>query len=163
MIHTLDVMLSQLGVREATGNNDGVPAERYADGDEVMWCAAIVLWCNTYSQDAKIARDTKERYTLRSVTALEAAMKERGWWLPPTTYTDAIKPNDLVLQAWTTSDAGAPGGKRITGRQVAIVESVEGAALHCIGGNVDNQVKRVVRRWGSSTITGYVRIPITEG
>jgi hypothetical protein len=163
VIRTLDVMLSQLGVAEATGNNDGVPSERYADGDEVMWCAAIILWANTNSQDAKIARDVKERYRFRSVTALEAAMKERGWWLPPTTYLNAIMPNDLVLQAWATSDAGAPGGKRITGRHVDIVEKVEGTALHCVGGNVDNMVKRVIRRWGSSTITGFVRIPVTEG
>lgn len=163
MIRTLDVALSQLGVSEATGHNDGIPADLYSDGDEVMWCASFQIWANLCSDDQKIAVTIKERTAFRSVTALELGMKVRGWWLPPTTYLDKLQPNDLVLQAWTESDAGAPNGKKVTGRHVDIIESIEGSALHCIGGNVGNMVKRVVRRWGSSTITGYVRIPTIKG
>lgn len=159
MITTLDVALSQLGVAEKTGHNDGIPADLYSDGDEVMWCASFLIWCNICSDDAKIAETIKERTAFRSVTALEAGMKARGWWLAPATRLALLGPNDLVLQAWTESDAGAPGGKKVTGRHVDIIERIEGTALYVIGGNVGNMVKRSVRRWGSTTITGYVRIP----
>ena len=36
---------TQIGVREATGNNDGVPSERYSNGQKEPWCANFVSWC----------------------------------------------------------------------------------------------------------------------
>lgn len=44
-----DIYLSQLGVREATGNNDGPEVEMYLRstglGKGYAWCAAFVHWC----------------------------------------------------------------------------------------------------------------------
>jgi hypothetical protein len=48
-IKTLEVAKSQLGVREATGHNDGATVEKYQKsvgahkGD--AWCMAFVYWC----------------------------------------------------------------------------------------------------------------------
>lgn len=43
------VYLSQIGVREATGKNDGVQVEKYLKsvnlGKGYAWCAAFVKWC----------------------------------------------------------------------------------------------------------------------
>lgn len=44
-----DVYLSQVGVKEATGNNDGPEVEKYLRstglGKGFAWCAAFVHWC----------------------------------------------------------------------------------------------------------------------
>lgn len=51
----LEVARTQLGVREATGHNDGAAVESYLRsvslGKGYAWCAAFVYWC--YSQAAK--------------------------------------------------------------------------------------------------------------
>jgi peptidoglycan hydrolase-like protein with peptidoglycan-binding domain len=40
----LEAARSQVGVREASGNNDGLPAQRYAGGRNEPWCADFVSW-----------------------------------------------------------------------------------------------------------------------
>lgn len=150
MSQTIDIAITQLGVKEATGNNDGIPAELYSRGDEVMWCASFLLWCNAQSKDHRLATTDKEFYQYRSVLALGEAMKARGWWLPPGSLAQR---NDIVLYNWAMSDVGKPG------RHTDIVDRVEGKTLHTVGGNQDNAVTRATRKADSKTITGFVRIP----
>lgn len=40
----MQIALGEVGVREASGNNDGVPAQRYSNGQEEPWCANFVAW-----------------------------------------------------------------------------------------------------------------------
>lgn len=45
----IDTALSQIGVREATGKNDGTQVEKYLKscnlGKGYAWCAAFITWC----------------------------------------------------------------------------------------------------------------------
>jgi hypothetical protein len=54
-LRALEVARTQLGVREATGHNDGAAVESYLRsvglGKGYAWCASFVYWC--YSQAAK--------------------------------------------------------------------------------------------------------------
>ena len=74
-----NVYLSQVGVREATGNNDGVAVERYLKNlgldKGYAWCAAFVRWC--YDQAG-----VKTTITAWSPTAQnnDAVVYEKGKW-----------------------------------------------------------------------------------
>lgn len=149
MIHTIDVALSQLDITEATGHNDGVPAERYMQGDELPWCAGFVLWCNRESDDDKIATSRRLMVQLRSVNALEARMKTMERYV---SRQDAVPERNWVVffQKRGESDPG-------TGRHVGIVESVTDTHIHTVEGNSGNRVCRRSYRRDDPYITGYGR------
>lgn len=151
-IHTLDVALSQVGVKEDTGKNDGVPAERYMHGDELAWCAGFLLWCNANSDDPQIARTVQEYFRVRRVAALLDLFRERGAWLPPTTEP---KSNDLAFIDWRR-DVGSPG------LHVDIIDRVERTKLYCVGGNVSNAVSLTTWRRSDQRITGFGRISLLK-
>lgn len=153
-MRTLDVAVTQLGVKEDSGANDGIPATRYNRGDKLPWCASFALYCNAQSTDPKVATTNAEFYLFRSVAAFEAEMKRRGWWLDP---TRAPQPNDFVFFGDRGhSDAG-------TGRHMGIVESFTAPKLTSIEGNWSNAVCRVVHDLAKPAevqrITGFARFP----
>ena len=154
MLTTLDVALSQVGVKEETGQNDGVPAQRYARGDKVAWCAAFVLWCNERSDDVKIAGDLKEHYAMRSVTQMDLRLTARGWMLGK---GQRPQPGDVIFFGNRgRSDVG------VTGRHVGLVERVDGDHVHTVEGNYSNQVAKVRHRLDDKRITGFARLPTTS-
>jgi hypothetical protein len=68
----IDTALSQVGVREATGNNDGKSVEKYLKacnlGKGYAWCAAFITW----------------NYTVNGVKAIKSAWAP-SWFSPKNT------------------------------------------------------------------------------
>lgn len=150
MIHAIDVALSQLGIAEATGKNDGIPAERYMRGDELAWCAGFALWCNANSDDENVASSTKEHYEMRLVKRFVEVAKRKGIFVP------AHQPpqrNDFAFFGNTASDVG------VVGSHMGIVESVDLVArtVTTIEGNYANKVSRVTRSLDDKIIIGWGR------
>lgn len=154
-VRAIDVALTQLDVVEATGNNDGVPAERYNAGEKLPWCAAFVLYCNAHSDEVKIAEYRTPRwYTMRAVVALDAYCTAQGWKLPPKSRPQR---GDIIFFASRgTSDTGS-------GRHVGLVENVDGLVVHTVEGNVSNRVSRQQHDLGDTAtrarVSGYARVP----
>lgn len=159
----IDIALTQLGVSELSGQNDGVPAERYNRGDELPWCAAFCLWCNEHSDEVLIAENNVRFYANRAVQGFEDDMKKRGWWLP--VQVTVPKRGDLIF----FGDRGA-SDKSLAGRHMGIIEKVVQSEkfpffiLTTVEGNLGNKVQRVVHDLGNpktlARITGYSRIPL---
>jgi hypothetical protein len=163
----IDVAITQIGVAEATGHNDGVPAERYNRGDHVAWCASLALFCNEHSDEQRIAPTVKDYYELRLVQAFEDRMKARGWWFA----ADVLpQRGDYVF----FGDRGQSDAA-LTGRHMGLVEglthSVGGAqpgrarsVLLTVEGNWGNCVQRVRHSLDDpkvvARITGYARVPL---
>lgn len=181
MMRMIDVALSQVGVAEATGNNDGIPSERYSGGKQRPWCADFVIWCNAQSTEPRFVTSTWEVWNFPQVDLFEQGMKKRGWWrpyapsefaaVPPGPLGDVIevslnrpkeypRTGDVVFFAGRGASDTKPAG-----RHVGIVEGIswrkDGAVLHTIEGNWKNQVSTVERRLvdavGQNAITGFAR------
>lgn len=162
----IDVARTQVGIAEATGQNDGIPAERYMRGDQLAWCAGFVLWCH----DVAGHEVPGNYWRLRSVAAFEAEMSERGLWLGPSVVPMS---GDIVFFGdRARSDAGV-------GRHCGLVEFVAvrsrfesdplhpqggrviltGTEIHTIEGNSGNAVTRQLYLHDDKRITGYARVP----
>ena len=157
MIHAINVAITQLGIHEDTGKNDGIPAERYMRGDELAWCAGFVLYCFDESDDPDLwdvglgpneGKDS-DYWKLRNVATMESYMKDRGVWLgwnvPP-------QRNDIIFFA--NRGRSDPG----SGRHVGIVEGLDGSTVRTIEGNVGNKVARLRHERSDDRITGFARI-----
>lgn len=149
-----DVAETQIGITEATGHNDGIPADRYMRGDALAWCAGFVLWCYDESDWPSLYSSAREYYSLRSVQKLEDAMRARGVWFGPR-LVDSVEPGDLVFYANRgRSDAGR-------GRHVGLVVEgtggIPGTAFETIEGNWGNEVKRRRVSVIDLSITGFAR------
>jgi len=155
MPRTIDVAITQIGVKEATGKNDGVPAERYCRGNKEPWCARFVVFCNLQSTDRHVVTSEKEWWELGAVQAFEDLMRKRGWWFRE---IHKAQPNDLIF----FGDRGASDAS-LTGRHMGIVEIATPLALHTVEGNWGNAVQRVTHSFSSGTamarITGFARVP----
>lgn len=149
--HAIDIALEQLGVAEATGNNDGIPAKRYMRGDKLAWCAGFCLYCNDESADPDVARDTHEYYDMRLVQNFEDVMKKRGVWMGRN-----IQPrrNDFIF----FGDRMASDPSKFRGRHMGMVEKVENGMIHTIEGNTSNKVARRKYAVGHAKITGFARV-----
>lgn len=150
MIRAIDVAITQIGVAEATGRNDGIPAQRYMKGNKLAWCAGFVAYCFDVSDDPDIAENVREFWAWgTNVQSLEDKMKERGQW-----FGWAITPqrNDIIFFA--NRGRSDPG----RGRHCGIVEKVEGAWVHTIEGNLGNACKRAKHKLSSNRISGYARL-----
>lgn len=154
---TLDVAITQLGVKEATGNNDGIPAERYTQGEELPWCASLIVWCNNHSDDEDLSPTLKDEFAMRRVQTFEDRMKERGKF-----FTDPylVQKNDIVFfKKRGNSDLGA-------GRHMGIVSNASrnpyGAGfppmIDTVEGNTSNAVDRRSYPGNDPYITGFARI-----
>lgn len=163
-MRTIDVAIAQLGVKEATGHNDGDPFTRYMHSGGAArgkvgdaWCAHFVIWCNEQSTDAHVCLSDKERWLFPEVRAMEAGLKARGLWLPPETVPQR---NDIIFFGTRgASDSGK-------GRHVGIVESTSGAdnqLIHTVEGNVGDKVARLVHDMTNPAtrgrVTGFARLP----
>lgn len=150
MLQTVDVAESQIGVQEKTGNNDGIPAQRYMRGNKLAWCAGFVCWSNDNSDDPKIANSVKKFWGWgTNVASLLRKMKDTGQY-----FGWAIEPqrNDLIFFGDRGhSDAGP-------GMHVGIVTSVDETHVYTVEGNLSNQVKRAKHKRSDSRIVGYARI-----
>lgn len=147
----LEAGLSQLGVREATGHNDGVPAQRYNHGEDKAWCAAFVAWCFEQA-DSPLPGN---KYNLASVRYMEDQLTIAGkWWVRarPSQYAPAA--GDIVFFA------NRDGSDRGVGRHVGLVEKFEGGRVHTIEGNRGNAVARADYDQDDRRIVGYARWPV---
>lgn len=164
MSKIVSIAAAQVGIREATGANDGTPSSRYMGGRREPWCAHFAVWCYR-TAGVKVPKDRPGRAgvggenPLASVDFFETTMKREGWWLPHAT---APQPGDLVFFADRTgSDRG---GGRIQ-RHMGVVETFDEFTdvVHTIEGNIANQVARRVHRHDDPRITGYARPPVQPG
>lgn len=156
MIHAIDVAATQVGIAEETGNNDGIPAERYMRGDKLAWCAGFVLYCYAHSDDDNIEKRESEWWKFRKVSTMLDAMRMRGVVLPrglvPTR-------NDLIFYG---NRAGSDKGR---GTHVGIVERVVvekrdakfAANVHTIEGNLSDKVCRRVVSLDDKSVVAFAR------
>jgi len=135
---------SQVGVREASGNNDGLPSQRYANGRREPWCADFVSWC--FRQTGQPLPGNQR--SLASVQHMEDQMKKAGKFLP--SGAGQPKPGDIIFFKNRSSGGGS-------GRHVGIVEKVEGGKVYTIEGNSSNRVARRSYAVGNGRISGYGR------
>lgn len=158
MTHAIDVAQTEVGVVEASGQNDGIPFERYGRTEvgrgavrtsPAPWCALFVMWCFEQSTDPNPHQTVKEWWRYASVKSLEAGMKARGLWMG---WAVEPEPNDIVFFA--TRGRSDPG----RGRHVGLVEKVAGDRVHTVEGNTSNGVKRRDYPLSSKRITGYARM-----
>jgi len=161
----IDVAVTQLGVKEATGQNDGIPAERYNKGDKLPWCAAFALYCNANSDEQLAAETLKDWYLERAVQTFEDHAKAKGWWYAPEKFPQ--RGDYIFFGTRGASDKATAAA----GRHMGIVEKVvvvnvptPYVVLTTIEGNLGNQVARVVHSLADPTtkarITGFARIPV---
>lgn len=159
----IDVAVTQVGVAEATGNNDGVPADRYMGGDRLPWCMGFVLYCNRLSADPKIVQPgmTKlQALELRNVHQAAALLRSLHLWFDPGAHPP--QRNDVIF-FWTRgiSDALAQPAAP-TETHVGLVEMVYADAIWTIEGNAGNAVKRVIysrkNPVSMARIAGYARM-----
>lgn len=135
---------SQIGVREATGRNDGVPAQRYSNGRREPWCANFVAWS---FRQAGTPLPGNQR-SLAGVQYMENQMKRNNMF-----HRGTPQPGDIIFFANRGgSDAGS-------GRHVGIVERVENGRVHTVEGNSSNSVRRRSYDLNNARISGYGRVP----
>jgi hypothetical protein len=151
----IDHAITQIGVKEATGRNDGIPAERYNHGDELPWCAAFVVWC--FKQAGTPIHTTRgEEWTFRSVDNMREALTARGYQ-----FGRRLRPrrNDLIFFEMPSMRGDTKPSP--TPKHVGIVERVQKqngtVYVHTIEGNTGNAVKRRVYQMTDPRIVCYAR------
>jgi len=150
-----DVAETQIGITEATGHNDGVPADRYMRGDRLAWCAGFVIYCYDVSDWPSLYMNTAGYYRLRNVQAMEDEMKERGCFYGAA-LANIVWPGDVVFyRSRGKSDKGA-------GRHVGLVVGVDYddgkvAAIKTIEGNLSDSVTRRRLKPTDQQIAGFAR------
>lgn len=144
-IRAMEIAESQIGVREATGKNDGPQVEAYLKsvglGKGFSWCAAFLYWCFQ-----KAATDLKTANPLVKTGGVLAHYNQSK-----ATKVTKPQPGDIFIM-----DFG--GGAGHTG----IVKAVRGTAVDTIEGNTNDQGSRegqgVYQRTRSiSSIKGFLR------
>lgn len=131
---------SQIGVREATGHNDGAQIAKYRNGldNNAAWCASFVSWC--YKGNDVFGYQA-------GVSGIQMAAKSKGLYSEKGSYIP--KPGDVMIQKNGASHTG-------------IVESVDSdGTIHTIEGNTSNAVRRRSYKPGSkgyNQISGWVRM-----
>ena len=151
-MHAIDVAVTQIGIQEETGNNDGIPAQRYMRGNKLAWCAGFVLYCFEVSDDPNIHESVRDFWRYTAVWEFEERMKARGLWFG---WAIVPQPNDLIF--FNNRGKSDHANSKLD-RHMAIVEKVDGAWVHTIEGNLGNAVKRSKHKLSSNRITGYARV-----
>jgi len=137
----VDAARKYIGIREATGRNDGDPAELFNRGDEVAWCASFAMRA---CADAGLPLPGNYWLNRRVSTLIESCADAgiaMGWRIIP-------QPGDLIF--FEPDDEGTSG-------HVGIVEAVRGHEIHTIEGNTSNMVARRSYPIGDERIQGYAR------
>lgn len=152
MMRTCDVASTQVGVREATGANDGLPADRYMRGDKLPWCAGFLLWCNQQSEDPKLYSTTAEYYLMRAVSEFENMMRARQKWVAFNPKVLPQENNIIFFRNRGASDSGP-------GRHVGIILTVdsERERITTVEGNLGNAVRNMTYPLSvlRDRVTGY--------
>lgn len=138
-LNALRAAQSQVGVREASGSNDGLPAQRYCGGRNEAWCGNFVSWA---FRQAGHPLPGNQR-SLASVAHMQNVMQREGRF-----HTGTPQPGDIVFFKDASGHAC----------HVGIVESVSNGRVQTIEGNSGNQVARRSYPLGSSQISGYARV-----
>lgn len=152
----LRIAISELGVKEATGKNDGVPAERYMDGDRLAWCAGFVLYC--FKQAGYPV--PLNRWLARNVGNFESGMKDLGYWRPPNMVP---MPGDIFFLGSRDGSDDPVLNQLLTssgpGRHMGFVERVDlkKRVIHTIEGNYGNRVARAIRTMERVSASGRGR------
>ncbi len=128
---------SQVGVREATRNNDGLPAQRYANGRAEPWCADFVSW--SFRQAGNPLPGNQQ--AIASCRAMQNELKKSGDYFGKSQPPAA---GDVVF-------FGSPP------RHVGIVSRVENGKVHTIEGNSGDRVAERSYSTGDSKISGFAR------
>lgn len=172
--HALAIAITQLGVREATGRNDGIPAKRYMRGDQLAWCMGLQLYCFDKADspdlwDVSLGPDAgsdSDYWKLRSCETAWQYLHDREVTIQRLVVPS---PQDLVFfYERMDSDPTQPSHRRRISH-VGMVEwsepvpgqHVQGHQihkLHTIEGNVGDRVDRRVRQWPDRRIAGFARI-----
>lgn len=125
----IEIAAAEIGVREATGNNDGERVETYLAytglGKGYAWCAAFVSWC--YGQ----AGFAEPRNSWSPALFPNARTYCRGDACADLKISAKVKPAD-IFGIYSRS------AKRIN--HVGLVRSIERKYLLTIEGNVENRV-----------------------
>lgn len=149
-LQAIDVAITQLGVHELTGHNDGLPAIRFMDGDELEWCAGFALYCNAHSDDPKVAPDVWTHYALRNVEVFRQHLIRNGCYIE---HSVALpQRNDFIFFGHGHADVG------VSGSHIGLTESVIGGRVRTVEGNSANRVARRDYALTDPTILGYGRV-----
>lgn len=138
--------LIQLGVREATGRNDGDPSKLYADGEQIAWCAAFVRTAFEKTGNPLPGN----RWTIRAVATMRDELAKAGALLSPG--TKPARGDIIGFRTRVGSDAGG-------GNHVGLVVEVLGDRVRTIEGNVGNAVAIRTHKLTSPEIWFYGRWP----
>lgn len=129
--------LAEVGVREASGHNNGVRVEEYiALGTKAVrepglsWCAAFVLWCHRVEGIDLPGND----WAMRRVSTLYEEARQRDAIL---TASEPPEPGDLAIYLGRASTHAGPSGHV----QLVISWHMRGT-VDVVGGNEGNAVKR---------------------
>lgn len=141
----IDIAITQIGIREEGGKNDGIPADKYMQGQALEWCAGFVLWCYRHSDWDPLEDNNKEIWTLRSVRNMIDEFTADGTFFAKG--EKEPQPNDLVFYS-------RPGG---SGNHVGIVRSFDGVYIRAVEGNFQNQVYDRLTRLDSRKVKGFAR------
>ena len=139
----LEVAKSQIGVRELTGNNDGVAVEKYLKsvglGKGYAWCMSLVYWC------------CKESYPINPLVRTGGVLREWN----ETTLRKVTKP---VVGSIFIMDFGQGKGHTgfVTGINGTKITTIEGNTN--VGGSRDG-IGVFARERNINTIKGYILLP----
>lgn len=163
-LRALDRARSQLGVKEATGNNDGpeiakyfAGATRIINGQEKPtgwvagweWCAAFASWC---AFEARQGAETVPHGWRIAVWELVRDARASGAWRDWTVgASSGPRPGDLVIYR-RKGDPRQPGQ---TGH-VARCVTWDGARLLTIGGNEHNAVTQQDNAARLGDVVGFI-------
>ena len=171
-LHALDIALSQLGIREKTGRNDGIPAERYMRGDKLAWCMGLQLYCFDEADDpdvwdAGLGADegrNSDYWKLRKCSTSFGYLYERGFTLGRNVLP---APNDLIFFFGRGgSDAGGTGGidhvgiVNWVGARFGdeLIHGMQPHSIQTVEGNLSNTVKEAEHLWPNPRIAGFARL-----
>lgn len=140
--------VSQIGVKETTGNNDGPPSTIFADGRQEPWCADFVVWC--FHKRSTLRFPGKE-WMLPSVSYMQSLLEIWGQFV--VREAAQPEPGDVIFFA----NRGASDPSKM-GRHVGIVESTDERSVYTVEGNTSNQVARRTYSRNNPRIVGYGRL-----
>lgn len=165
----IDVAITQLGVREATNRNDGIPSKRYQVNPwwtkgrpekhrirRVPWCSLFVLYCYRASDWFTIDQREEEWWWMASALRLGRILDKRGWRVP---WQEAVHGDIIILRDRGGSDVSTGSG---SGHAAMVIDSLGREAdgyPYCstIEGNLGHMVRHNVRNLSLSTVEGVYR------
>jgi len=146
----LDYAISKIGVREATGNNDGPDVDVFTGGRREPWCAHFVAWCFRAAGTplpGDVSPTVKRANPIASVATMERYLLKRGL---SGKYDQPHAGWPIFFKSRVASDPGR-------GRHVGIVERYDAdtETVHTIEGNTGNGVRRRAYHVDDARIAGY--------